>query len=308
MTTKYITIDVWQPQREPIIAVQHEKDGRGVQITLVGNGQPVDISSASVQFYAVKPDGEIIYNACTVIDATRGKIMYVLTGQTCAIPGDLRCWIEIIKDGDTLRTQEFKVTVLPSEDDSEAIESTSEFTALEDALSAIEAGGMLKTVYDPQNKEQDIFDYAAPKSHVHTKSQITDFPATMPPDTHTHTKSQVTDFAHTHGIGDIDNFAFDVIKLSSGTNANDVKKSGIYGLYTGVNTPTTGIGVLVVDAYTQDWLIQHWYPVDANSAMSQPYIRKFHSGSIWTAWVQATPIYSTTAPAGVEGAIWLKPV
>jgi len=33
---------------------------------------------------------------------------------------------------------------------------------------------------------------AAPSSHTHTKSQITDF-------AHTHTKSEITDFAHTHG-------------------------------------------------------------------------------------------------------------
>jgi hypothetical protein len=34
--------------------------------------------------------------------------------------------------------------------------------------------------------------------HSHTKANITDFPATMPPTAHTHTKANITDFGHTH--------------------------------------------------------------------------------------------------------------
>ncbi len=37
---------------------------------------------------------------------------------------------------------------------------------------------------------------AAPASHNHSKSQIPDFPSTMPPSAHTHTKSEISDFAH----------------------------------------------------------------------------------------------------------------
>jgi len=55
----------------------------------------------------------------------------------CAVAGDLRCWILVIKDDAELRSIEFKVTVQPSEDDTEAIESTSEFTALDEALAAV---------------------------------------------------------------------------------------------------------------------------------------------------------------------------
>lgn len=37
---------------------------------------------------------------------------------------------------------------------------------------------------------------AAPTSHNHSKSQITDFPSTMTPSAHTHSKSEISDFAH----------------------------------------------------------------------------------------------------------------
>lgn len=37
----------------------------------------------------------------------------------------------------------------------------------------------------------------APKSHSHTKSEITDFPSSMAPTAHSHTKSEISDFPST---------------------------------------------------------------------------------------------------------------
>ena len=42
--------------------------------------------------------------------------------------------------------------------------------------------------------------------HKHTKSEITDFPTTMPPSAHSHTKSEITDFAHKHSKSEITDF------------------------------------------------------------------------------------------------------
>jgi len=39
------------------------------------------------------------------------------------------------------------------------------------------------------------------------KSQITDFPSSMPPTSHTHTKNQISDFAHTHTRNQISDFS-----------------------------------------------------------------------------------------------------
>lgn len=44
---------------------------------------------------------------------------------------------------------------------------------------------------------------ASPTGHKHSKSDISDFPTTMPPSSHTHSKDDITDFAHTHTASDV---------------------------------------------------------------------------------------------------------
>ena len=63
-------------------------------------------------------------------------------------------------------------------------------------------------------EKKDVTDLGIAESgHSHTKSQITDFPATMPPSAHSHSKSEINDFPatmppsfHTHTKSDITDF------------------------------------------------------------------------------------------------------
>ncbi len=135
--TKTMWLDVTKKYTEPINFVQYEKDSRVLDIYLSAGGLPVNVTGASVVFYARKPDKTLLFNNCDVIDSVTGHIQYIATGQTSTADGELRCWILIIKDGAELRSLEFMILVEPSEDDSDAIESTSEFTALEVALSDV---------------------------------------------------------------------------------------------------------------------------------------------------------------------------
>lgn len=137
VTTKTLRLDVTKKYTEPIYLVQYEVDARILDIYLSAGSLPINLTGASVVFYAKKPDGTILFNNCTVVDAVSGHVVYTVTGQMCAVAGDLRCWILVIKDDAELRSIEFKVTVQPSEDDTEAIESTSEFTALDEALAIV---------------------------------------------------------------------------------------------------------------------------------------------------------------------------
>ena len=137
ITAKTVRIDMMKRYLEPINTVQYEVDSRILDIYLTAANVPVNVEAASVVFYAVKPDGTILFNACDIIDAAAGHVQYTVTQQTCAAAGELRCWLLIVKDGSELRSMEFAVTVHPSDDDSEAIESTSEFSALQAALSIV---------------------------------------------------------------------------------------------------------------------------------------------------------------------------
>ncbi len=137
MITQYITLDFMKRYLVPININQYEVDSRDFVFTCKSGDIPIDLTSASVTFYAKKPDGNILFNACTIIDAAAGKIQYTVTEQTCAAAGSLTCWILIVISGEELRCMPFTVTVIAGEDDSEAIESTSEFTALDAALALV---------------------------------------------------------------------------------------------------------------------------------------------------------------------------
>ena len=139
MINKSALIDLWQSYRTPIKIVQHEDAGRTINFILTSGSEPIDLTYATVVFYARKPSGEIVYNACTVTDAESGKVLYGITGQTCAEAGMLTCFIEITKSGPSvIRTQNFYMEATPSDDPSGAVESQSEFTALTIALATIE--------------------------------------------------------------------------------------------------------------------------------------------------------------------------
>lgn len=148
ITTKTIRLDVTKKYTEPVYLVQYEVDARILDIYLSAGSLPINLTGASVVFYAKKPDGTILFNNCTVVDAVSGHVVYTVTEQMCAVAGDLRCWILVIKDDAELRSIEFKVTVQPSEDDTEAIESTSEFTALDEALAIVANIDALQTALD----------------------------------------------------------------------------------------------------------------------------------------------------------------
>jgi hypothetical protein len=91
-----------------------------------------------VTFYAEKPDGHALFNACTVTDAVNGKCTYKVTTQTSAAAGTLKAQIVITwSSGAEKRSEEFIVTVKPSLDITGAVESTDEFTQLQQALATV---------------------------------------------------------------------------------------------------------------------------------------------------------------------------
>ena len=63
---------------------------------------------------------------------------------------------------------------------------------------------------------------------------------------------------------------------------DDARAGGNYGMYGRAEAPSGSIGVLQVMAYTPDWVVQKWYPIDSSN--SSGYQRMYHSGSTWTAW------------------------
>lgn len=134
-----VTVDLYLPKPQPIVNAQQNDSGRGLQITLTGGGNVLTPGNEVINLYAQKPDGTISYLPCTV---SGNYILCQFTNQMLAVAGAVQIQLEIVFPGDggattTLSTTVCTVNVLTSIIDQDAIESSNEFTALEDALAEL---------------------------------------------------------------------------------------------------------------------------------------------------------------------------
>jgi hypothetical protein len=133
---KNIVIDIDGGTLTKIIAKQSDDKSRVLQFSIVNSGIPINLSGHTVKIYASKPDGYPVFNNATILDAVNGVISIVLTNQILAVSGDVQCELVILNNNNTviLSTKIFVLSVLPCVRNDQAIESSSEFTALQKAL------------------------------------------------------------------------------------------------------------------------------------------------------------------------------
>ena len=140
--TKYnITLDVWHQTPEVVItAMQGEINSRFLEITITDKGSFFNITGKTVMVYMTKPDGKMIFNSCSVVDAPNGKISVSLTSQMSIAPGVAKNFeIHVIgSDKSRLKISGICLKIKSTANPDEAIESTNEFTALIEALNRID--------------------------------------------------------------------------------------------------------------------------------------------------------------------------
>lgn len=133
------SLNIQETASQSFIAVKKGDTARVLEITLTDGGKPYEIQSdCAAVFSATKPDGSLIYNACTI---ENNKIVYQLTEQTVSLVGTMPVEIKLYGgDGGLITSPCFLMivegVVYASDDD---IESTAEFSALTQAMSRIEA-------------------------------------------------------------------------------------------------------------------------------------------------------------------------
>lgn len=118
----------------PKIYAKQADIGRGILVTVYANGSVCEFTTETINIYIKKPDGLMIYNACTVQD---GKIKAIFTSQALAASGTAQVELEIISQSERLSTPIAVMEIQPSNIDSDAIESSNEFTALTQALQQV---------------------------------------------------------------------------------------------------------------------------------------------------------------------------
>ena len=90
--TKYnVVLDVWHQMPEIIVtALQGEINSRFLEITITDKGSFFNLTGKTVMVYMTKPDGKIIFNSCSVVDAPNGKINVPLTSQMSIVAGTIK--------------------------------------------------------------------------------------------------------------------------------------------------------------------------------------------------------------------------
>ncbi|MFR1504480.1 MAG: BppU family phage baseplate upper protein, partial [Opitutales bacterium] len=97
MTTKSITLNVWQPNDVRVQVNQGEVNSRFLEIKILDKKKAFNLTGKTVIFYATKPDGNLIFNYCEIIDAQKGLINLAMTSQMSIVPGIMRdCEIDIL--------------------------------------------------------------------------------------------------------------------------------------------------------------------------------------------------------------------
>ena len=141
-----ITLDCRLAESQVIItAKQGEASGRKITFSLNEGRLPYKVpAGVTAVLRAKKPSGAVLYNTCTV--TADGNVEYTITTQTVAEVGKLPCELQLSQDGKVIFSPNFTLLVYKNLSVDSEVESSDEFTALQDAINRAEnlAGGALR--------------------------------------------------------------------------------------------------------------------------------------------------------------------
>lgn len=134
--TSHLHIDL-ATYRQPadVYTIQGNTGARPIDIDLNRGADDYDLTGLTLRLYVKKPDGHIVYMPLVAKQpATGGHILIQPTAQMLAAAGTARCEIEICEGEKRLTTIPFQLHIKPSLRDDDALESSDEFSVLQEAL------------------------------------------------------------------------------------------------------------------------------------------------------------------------------
>ncbi len=141
-----LTLDIHEAGSQTRLTVKEQDTDRRLRVLLTEQGQPWTVTEdCTAVFTARKPDGQVVFNHCTVED---GAVVYVLTPQTTAVPGLVLCEVRLYGPDDRLLTSpRFSLLVDPTVyRQGDPVESAQEVTALTRLIS--QTGELVRQVED----------------------------------------------------------------------------------------------------------------------------------------------------------------
>lgn len=135
-----LSLDIREPMTQAYINVKKGDTARKLIFTFSNYGSAYHISDGcTAVFRAKKPDVTILFNSCTI---NGNAVEYIFTSQTVAAVGIVECEVTLADaDGKQITSPRFALiveNVLYSDDE---VESTNEFTKLQEALAKVSGLG-----------------------------------------------------------------------------------------------------------------------------------------------------------------------
>jgi hypothetical protein len=174
---KSLTIDVWGGAIS-LSLIQGESAGRKIYVTIMDEGDPIDLTGREVRLYVVKPDATVVYTNCDIDDAEQGKVSFVVSSQMVAVSGLGSGEFHVIDaDGALLKTPKIGIVIQPSLDVDGAIESSNEYSVLVDLINAQERIGQYHALCNASLCQGGMTTIAQAPPNT-TTFQYVDFPKT----------------------------------------------------------------------------------------------------------------------------------
>lgn len=131
-----IRLDALKAGCQTSIIVKHnDTKSRKLRVMLYVGSEPYELTDGlTAVFRAIKPDGNEIYNYCTIEGS---EISVMLTTQTINVTGVVKAEIELYgANGERLMSPGFDIYVEATRTDDEGVESSNEYTALTELMSS----------------------------------------------------------------------------------------------------------------------------------------------------------------------------
>lgn len=119
MITKTIHLDAWNPAEIRLTILQGEVGARSLQVYVMSNGAPINLSGCKAEVYFTMPDNATLTHQCSITDPTRGEMIVPLTLEMSAVAGilrDVELQITGITSGSVLKIRGLTVEVQPTVD------------------------------------------------------------------------------------------------------------------------------------------------------------------------------------------------
>lgn len=138
MHTDYKRVEINSDELIELKAIEHDLKSRFVLFQFISNNVPINLSDCNVRVYAINSKRNKVFNNLTLVDPLIGKARLELTDAFLKWGKTIYQLKIYSTNGERLSSNIFSLEVGQDLIDGNYIESTNEFTALEDALKAVD--------------------------------------------------------------------------------------------------------------------------------------------------------------------------